>query len=102
MKKTVFVILGFCLCACLFSHQQTVHQYLTREAFSLLRLALGEECVSLDEMESYLGFNETNQNGGCPGIGDATIVSGAYMEDEYDSLHDSPDYTEKSPTNGPN
>lgn len=102
MKKSALVILGICLCACLFSHQQRVHQYLTREAFSLLRLALGQECVSLDEMESYLGFDETNLNGGCPGIGDGKIVSGAYMEDEYDIVyhygwHLIPNYTNTPP-----
>lgn len=87
MKKTVLAIVSCCICACLFSYTKEVHQHITREAFNLLRLRLGDDCASLNEMEDYLGYDETNQDTGCPGIGDAKIVAGAYMEDEYDIVY---------------
>lgn len=62
-----------------------MHQYITIEAFKLLKKSFPS---SLVEMESFLGTNETkNPNSYCLTYGLDEIVSGAWMEDEYDVVH---------------
>jgi len=88
MKKIALILVSCCMFVCLYSHKQGVHQYITREAFNLLRLSLGQDCEALDEMETtYLGFDQTNSNALVPSLGEPFIVSGAHMEDEFDIVY---------------
>ncbi|MCK4979194.1 MAG: hypothetical protein KAS62_02305 [Candidatus Delongbacteria bacterium] len=66
--------------------KQSVHQLLTKEGFNLLKSALNNR-AELTEMESYIGDNETMPSTGVMSIGDGTIVSGAWVEDEYDIVY---------------
>jgi hypothetical protein len=86
----------------LYSYKKEVHQEITRTAYQYLRVIFGDNCEALDEMGEYLGFDETTStsNGS---LGFLKIVSGAYMEDEYDIVyhygsHDIPNYNNIPPS----
>ncbi len=66
-------------------HQQSVHQYITREAFKLLCRSYPQ--LANSEMASYVGTTETNLSSGDKSWGDGKIVSGAWIEDEYDVVY---------------
>ena len=70
----------------MYAHKKEVHQYITREAFKLLQKSLPN---ATSEMATYIGTNEVWNN---PGVADGSfgalkIVSGAYIEDEYDVVY---------------
>lgn len=80
----IFLLVSFIF---LYSHEKEMHQHITREAFQLLKLSFPVGFTGLDEMETYLGYDETTEDGYCPSIGREFIVAGAWMEDEYDIVH---------------
>jgi len=68
----------------LFPHQQSIHQYITREAFQLLIRSHPQ--LASSEMATYVGNNQTST----PydrSWGAGKIVSGAWIEDEYDIVY---------------
>ena len=99
MKKIVIITLALILLnVSVFAHKQEMHQYITREAFDLLKMSFPIGFTGLDEMENYLGYDEsTNSSLAIKSIGDFKIVAGAWMEDEWDVVYhygtpDLPDY----------
>jgi hypothetical protein len=67
------------------SHTQELHRHSTREAFKLLRMSFPG---TLGEMESYVGTTETvDPTGLDKSWGALTIVSGSWIEDEYDVVY---------------
>lgn len=84
MKRIVqqlltLTILSTCV---LFSHKQSVHQHITREAFKLLLKSY--PFLANSPMATYIGNSETNSNSAYYSWGDGTIASGSWIEDEYD------------------
>lgn len=79
----------------LFAHKQPVHQHITREAFKLLKKSFPTQ---LTDMENFIGNSEIWSGGSTDGsFGALKIVSGAWLEDEYDvvygyGLTQNPDY----------
>jgi hypothetical protein len=65
------------------AHKQWMHQYITREAFTLLEKSFPGQ---LQEMSQYVGNNETISEEWywSKSVGAGKIVSGAWIEDEYD------------------
>ena len=84
------------------AHQQSVHQYITKEAFKLLKKSYPTQ---LSEMESYLGNSEIWSGNSADGsFGALKIVSGAWLEDEYDVVYGygitkQPNYNQSLPVN---
>lgn len=67
------------------AHEQSMHQHITREAFNLLQNSFPGQ---LTEMASYVGTNEVWSGGSADGsFGALRIVSGAWLEDEYDVVY---------------
>lgn len=67
------------------AHTQKLHQHITREAFQLLQMSFPGK---LSEMGSYLGTNETVDPYGLDkSWGARRIVSGSWIEDEYDPVY---------------
>lgn len=72
-------------CFNLFAHDQGMHQYITRQAFLLLQKSFPSQ---LSDMENYIGNNEVWSGSGSDGsFGALRIVSGAWLEDEYDVVY---------------
>jgi len=69
----------------LFGHQQTIHQYIVREAFKLLLKSYPS--LAYSAMATYVGTNETS-NPSDKSWGAEKIVSGAWIEDEEDIVYD--------------
>jgi len=82
------------------AHEQSMHQHITREAFNLLQNSFPGE---LTEMASYIGTNEVWSGGSADGsFGALRIVSGAWLEDEYDvvyhyGLGETPNFNQQIP-----
>jgi hypothetical protein len=83
MKKLILLILLICS-PVFFPHGQTMHQYIVREAFKLLIKSY--PILANSEMATYIGFNETS-NSIDKSWGAGKIVSGAWIEDEYDIVY---------------
>jgi len=102
MYKYFFLLIFlFVVISSLNAHQQEMHQYITREAFYLLKKSFPNK---LGEMESFLGNDETSGNGSLYTFGAFKIVSGAWIEDEYDIVYhygigNSPNYNQTLPIN---
>jgi hypothetical protein len=99
MKRLSIIILVLLIFSPVFSHKQEMHQHITREAFSLLKMSFPDDFVGLDEMDSFLGYDETiHPDRVNKSIGEGYIVAGSWMEDEYDIVYhygifDVPDYS---------
>jgi hypothetical protein len=65
------------------AHQTEMHQHITREAFKLLKMSFPG---GLSEMESYVGTSEKG-NPVDKSWGSLKIVSGSWIEDEYDVVY---------------
>lgn len=69
----------------IFPHNQNMHQYITREAFKLLKKSFPN---MLSEMEAYIGTNEKWAGSSADGsFGALKVVSGSWLEDEYDVVY---------------
>jgi len=69
----------------LFAHDPVHHQYITREAFKLLKKSFPTQ---LNKMEIYIGNDEVWSGGSADGsFGALKVVSGAWLEDEYDIVY---------------
>lgn len=87
MKKKIFCsifALAFVFGRTIIAHDQAMHQYLTREAFNLLKMSFPGQ---LSEMSSYIGTNEEDNTDNVRSFGSFKIVSGAWIEDEYDIVY---------------
>lgn len=79
------VSLSLVLIGIINAHEQLMHQHITREAFKLLQKSFPGQ---LTEMASYVGTNEVWSGGSADGsFGALRIVSGAWLEDEYDVVY---------------
>ncbi|HNW99742.1 MAG TPA: FlgD immunoglobulin-like domain containing protein [Candidatus Cloacimonadota bacterium] len=97
MKRILLLIIIMSLAIMnLYAHMQWVHQRITHEAFDLLKLSYPSSYHGLDEMESYLGTDETydqhwndspNSSYAGPKLGDSKITSGSWVEDEFDIVY---------------
>ncbi len=88
MKKNFFipiVILIQLFSSIIYSHDQSVHQHIVREAWKLLLLSYPQ--LANSEMNQYIGTNETTSTGSEKSWGARKIVSGSWMEDEYDIVY---------------
>ncbi len=87
MKKLtviIFVLTVFRVSA----HDQNnyhIHQHIVREAFKLLLLSYPE--LQNTDLSTYIGIDETNSNSMYKSWGDGTVVSGSWIEDEYDIVY---------------
>ncbi|MDF1612694.1 right-handed parallel beta-helix repeat-containing protein [Stygiobacter electus] len=66
------------------AHRQSLHQYITREAFKLL--CKSYPALATSEMAQYIGTNETSSATELS-WGAGKIVSGVWIEDEYDIVY---------------
>lgn len=62
-----------------------IHQHIVKEAFKLLLLSYPE--LQYTELATYIGIDETNSNSMYHSWGDGTVVSGSWIEDEYDIVY---------------
>ncbi|MBU1099638.1 MAG: T9SS type A sorting domain-containing protein [Bacteroidetes bacterium] len=85
MKKTIIILLIIMFSSTSFCHEQPMHQYITREAWQLLLKSFPE--LQYTEMANYIGYAQTNSNQNLKSMGDGKVVSGAWIEDEYDILY---------------
>ena len=104
MKKILIITLTLILINVkVFAHKQDMHQHITREAFELLRMSFPVNFTGLDEMESYIGTNETSIPGAVSVVvGHGLVVSGVWIEDEYDivehyGIYEIPNYNNTPP-----
>lgn len=82
-KTSILTILSFSI---LLAHQKTTHQKIAREAFNLLVKSYPQLATS--DMAVYIGNNEITSGHAADGsFGALKIVSGAYLEDEYDAVY---------------
>lgn len=87
MKKLnliIFLLIVFNV----YAHDQTdyhIHQHIVREAFKLLLLSYPE--LQNSELAIYIGNDETNSTSMYHSWGDGTVVSGSWIEDEYDIVY---------------
>ena len=87
MKKIVIITLALILLnVSILAHEKEMHQYITREAFDLLKMSFPSGFTGLDEIEDFLGYDEAEDEWGSS-IGQEFIVAGAWMEDRYDIVH---------------
>ncbi len=96
------IVLLTLICINVYAHKQELHQHITREAFQLLKFSFPEGFSGLDDIEDFLGYDETTEDGYCPSIGREFIVAGAWMEDVYDIVYhygcyDIPNYNDTPP-----
>lgn len=80
----IFLLSVFFLSGHAFAHKQTVHQHIVREAFKLLKLSYPN--LNTSEMEQYIGSTE-RKDPPKKSFGPGKIVSGAWIEDEYDIVY---------------
>ncbi len=85
------------------AHEQVGHQHITREAFKLLQKSFPGQ---LADMANYIGTNETQNAYNAKSFGVGKIVSGAWIEDEYDiayhyGIGKAPSYNQTLPNNSP-
>ena len=85
MKSKIIVLIILLLPTITICHEQNMHQYITREAWKLLIKSYPQ--LQNSEIANYIGFSETNSNQNLKSMGDGKIVSGAWIEDEYDILY---------------
>ncbi len=106
MKTVIIILLMLYSYFLLLGHQQEMHQHITRESFQLLKYSFPQGFTGLDEMEAYLGSEETeNQEEDAVlfnSVGALKIVAGSWFEDEYDMVYHYgtyriPDYNETPP-----
>ncbi|NQV19611.1 MAG: hypothetical protein HQ534_13860, partial [Armatimonadetes bacterium] len=104
MKKILIITLTLILINVeVFAHKQDMHQHITREAFELLRMSFPVNFTGLDEMESYIGTDETSIPGAVSVVvGHGLVVSGVWIEDEYDivehyGIYEIPNYNNTPP-----
>ncbi len=104
MKKIIIITLTLTLInVSVFAHEKEMHQYITREAFDLLKMSFPWGFTGLDEMEAFVGYDQTyNPDNPNVSIGYEYLVSGAWMEDRYDIVYhygcfDSPNYNNLPP-----
>jgi len=64
-------------------HLETIHQYITREAFTLLKNQSGAGIPFITTIESHLGYNQKRNR---PFI-DSWVVAGNYDADHHDAIH---------------
>jgi len=84
MKKYLLGIL-ICININLFAHDQLLHQHITREAFKLLKKSFPNHLI---DMGNYIGTNQVWSGNSADGsFGALKIVSGSYIEDEYDVVY---------------
>lgn len=73
------------------AHKQLMHQHITREAFELLKMSFPANFTGFNEMEEFLGHDETDETSFNPNlfysIGERKIVAGAWYEDEFDNVY---------------
>ena len=102
IRFLIVIILTMISLSNLIAHDQVTHQHITREAFKLLKKSFPTE---LSDMEEYIGTSDVWSGSSADGsFGALKIVSGAYLEDEYDvvygyGLTQQPDYNQVIPTN---
>jgi len=84
-----------------YSHEQPVHQHITREGFKLLCKTFPQ--LSNSDMAAYIGTSEVWSGGSADGsFGALRVVSGSWLEDEYDVVYGygltrSPSYNQPLP-----
>jgi hypothetical protein len=82
MRLLIGIVIIVQIC---FSYPQSIHQHITREAFKLLQYSFPTQ---LSEMAGYIGASETSSSATSDLTwGDGKIVSGAWIEDEYDVVY---------------
>jgi hypothetical protein len=87
MKKiNILVIIFMLININIFAHKKEVHQYITKEAFKLLQMSFPSDLQGLNELEAYIGNNETEHDN-WESIGDSKVVAGAWYEDEFDIVY---------------
>jgi hypothetical protein len=80
MKKLLTIILFLIFLQVSYSHKQPVHQYIVREAYSLLKNQIGD----IPDMSSHISTIEGN-GGGIFATG--LITGGTWNEDEFDVVY---------------
>lgn len=84
-KKFILLMLVILFSNTIYSHDQLVHQHIVRQAWQLLVLSYPE--LANSEMAQYIGTNETSNGSSELSWGASKVVSGAWLEDEYDVVY---------------